>query len=158
MCSFFDHLAKDFKFSIYIIFFMINIKRIYEAASSNDGLRILVDRLWPRGISKEEAKIDLWIKDIAPSTELRRWFHHDPSKWLDFQEKYTNELKRNMTSVSKLKNQVDRSSKVTFLYGAKDSQHNQALVLKKFIKKCDQLKRDSNTFKKIIFNYLKSQR
>lgn len=106
----------------------VRIKRIYSAPSQDDGLRVLVDRLWPRGIKKENAHIDLWIKDIAPSTELRKWFSHDVNKWTEFQEKYKQELADN-PSFDSLKEQIADKPVVTLLFGAKDEEHNNAVVL-----------------------------
>ena len=107
----------------------INIKRVYEKPDEDDGIRILVDRLWPRGLTKEKAGIDLWLKDIAPSTELRKWFGHDPEKWDEFRKRYLNELKEDEESVTILKNQMKKGM-VTLVYGANDKEHNQAVVLK----------------------------
>ena len=106
----------------------IKIKRVYEKPDEKDGFRILVDRLWPRGLTKEKAAVDLWLKDIAPGTELRKWFNHDPEKWKEFQKRYLNELKENKESVAVLKNHLKKKP-VTLLYAAKDSDHNEALVL-----------------------------
>ena len=108
---------------------MIKIKRGYEKPESEDGIRILVDRLWPRGLTKEKASIDLWLKDIAPSTQLRKWFNHDPEKWNKFKKRYLAELNENKKSVSMLKEQLTNSV-VTLIFGAKDEEHNEALVLK----------------------------
>lgn len=110
----------------------IQIKRVYEKPDANDGFRILVDRLCPRGLTKEKAAADLWLKDIAPSTELRKWFNHDPKKWKEFQKKYQKELKENKEAVSVLKEHLKQGS-VTLLYGAKDQEHNEAEVLKEFV-------------------------
>jgi uncharacterized protein YeaO (DUF488 family) len=110
----------------------IQIKRVYEKPDANDGFRILVDRLWPRGLTKEKAAADLWLKDIAPSTELRKWFNHDPEKWKEFQKKYQKELKENKEAVSVLKEHL-KQGPVTLLYGAKDQEHNEAEVLKNFV-------------------------
>jgi uncharacterized protein YeaO (DUF488 family) len=107
----------------------IKIKRVYEKPDKEDGVRILVDRLWPRGLTKEKASIDLWLKDIAPSTELRKWFGHDPEKWKEFGKRYRDELKKNEEQVSLLKAQM-KNGTVTLVYGAKDEEHNEALVLK----------------------------
>ena len=107
----------------------LRIKRVYEQPAKEDGKRILVDRLWPRGLTKEKASIDLWLKDIAPSTELRKWFGHDPDKWQEFKKRYHQELKKNKEQVSLLKEQMKRGI-VTLVYGAKDELHNEALVLK----------------------------
>lgn len=110
----------------------IRLKRAYETAESSDGVRILVDRIWPRGISKDSARIDLWLKDIAPSTLLRKWFGHDPAKWTEFRERYFLELRNNSEAVEQLKQQTSRGL-VTFVYGAKDLEHNHALVLKDYL-------------------------
>jgi uncharacterized protein YeaO (DUF488 family) len=110
----------------------IQLKRIYEPYSKEDGYRILVDRLWPRGFTKEKAALDLWLKEIAPSTELRKWFGHDPEKWKEFQKKYRLELKQNKEAVDRLRDYITRG-KVTLLYGAKDEEHNEAQVIKDFI-------------------------
>ena len=110
----------------------IKVKRVYEKPNAKDGFRILVDRLWPRGLTKEKAAADLWLKDIAPSTELRKWFNHDPEKWKEFQKKYQKELEENKEVVSVLKEHV-KQGPVTLLYAAKDETHNEALVLKDFI-------------------------
>jgi len=106
----------------------IKIKRVYEKPDEKDGFRILVDRLWPRGLTKEKAGVDLWLKDIAPSTELRKWFNHDPDKWKEFKKRYLKELKENKESVDILKSHLKKKA-VTLLYAAKDSDHNEALVL-----------------------------
>ncbi len=108
---------------------MIKIKRAYEKAEKGDGYRILVDRLWPRGISKEKAHLDLWIKDIAPSTELRKWFGHDPGKWEGFKEKYKKELAGKKELVEQLKMLEKKHKILTLVYGAKDTEHNEAAVL-----------------------------
>lgn len=110
----------------------IEVKRVYEKPEKKDGFRVLVDRLWPRGLSKEKADIDLWLKEIAPSTELRKWFGHDPDKWKEFQTRYRAELQKNRDSVAQLQKIVFRRT-VTLLYAARDEEHNEALVLKKFL-------------------------
>jgi uncharacterized protein YeaO (DUF488 family) len=110
----------------------IKIKRAYEPPSEDDGMRILVDRLWPRGLTKARASVDLWLKDIAPSTELRKWFGHDPGKWTEFKTRYRAELKKNGDRVSLLKSKV-QEGKVTLIYGAKDEEHNEAVVLRAFL-------------------------
>ena len=110
----------------------LKIKRVYEQPAKGDGKRILVDRLWPRGLTKEKASIDLWLKDIAPTTELRKWFGHDPDKWKEFKKRYHQELKNNKEQVSILYEQL-KKRRVTLLYGAKDEQHNEALVLKEWL-------------------------
>lgn len=110
----------------------IRIKRVYENSDKKDGMRILVDRLWPRGLTKEEAAIDLWLKEVAPSTELRKWFGHDPGKWKEFQKRYHQELRNNKEQVSLLKQKIKKGT-VTLVYGAKDEKHNEALVLKEWL-------------------------
>ncbi len=110
----------------------INIKRVYEKPSKSDGKRILVDRLWPRGLTKEKAAVDLWLKDIAPTTELRKWFGHDPDKWKEFQKKYHQELKKNNEQVSLL-NEYLKKGIVTLVYGARDEEHNEARVIKEWL-------------------------
>ena len=110
----------------------LKLKRAYDEPSESDGLRILVDRLWPRGLTKEKARVDLWLKEIAPTTELRTWFGHDPARWPEFQERYRRELKANDEQVQLLKHELNKRS-VTLVYGAKDEEHNAALVLKEFV-------------------------
>ena len=99
-----------------------------------DGMRILIDRLWPRGLTKEKARIDLWLKDIAPSTELRQWFGHDPKKWPEFRERYQKELEINKATVAILRKELERS-RITLVYGARDEKHNDAIVLKAYLEK-----------------------
>jgi uncharacterized protein YeaO (DUF488 family) len=111
----------------------IRIKRVYEEPSDEDGTRILVDRLWPRGLTKEKAKVDLWLKDVAPSTELRKWFAHDPAKWTEFQTRYREELKKNKEPLSLLEQEAAKGT-ATLVYGARDEQHNEAVVLQKLLK------------------------
>lgn len=111
---------------------MIKTKRVYEESVSSDGLRILVDRLWPRGLSKERAAVTEWIKDVAPSTELRKWFAHDPAKWKEFQSRYRKELAENKDAVHALKGKC-RGKTVTLVYGARDKLHNEAVVLKQIL-------------------------
>jgi uncharacterized protein YeaO (DUF488 family) len=110
----------------------IKIKRIYEPADKADGARILVDRLWPRGLTKEAAHIDEWMKSVAPAAALRKWFNHETSKWEEFKLRYIKELKQN-DAVKDLLDLVKKSETVTLLYAAHDEQHNQALVLQEFI-------------------------
>jgi len=110
----------------------VTIKRIYEPAAKADGFRILVDRLWPRGISKEKAHIDLWLKEIAPSTDLRNWFNHEPEKWKEFCARYKMELKDSAT-LSELRVLLRTHQDVTLLYAAKDERYNQALALQQQI-------------------------
>ena len=108
--------------------YRFRIKRVYELPDKHDGRRILVDRLWPRGLTKEKASIDLWLKDIAPSTELRKWFGHNPDRWEEFKERYLAELKGNSDQIQLLKQELDKGI-VTLVYGAKDEDHNQVVVL-----------------------------
>ncbi|KQL50636.1 hypothetical protein AN964_23615 [Heyndrickxia shackletonii] len=108
---------------------MFKIKRIYDEYSSDDGIRILVDRLWPRGISKEKAKLDHWFKNVAPSTELRKWFHHEPDKFQEFILKYRHELDENNPVELQELIKLGKDHVVTLLYSAKDEEHNQANVL-----------------------------
>lgn len=107
----------------------IKIKRVYEKPEIGDGRRILVDRVWPRGVKKEQAKIDLWLKEIAPSTELRKWFGHDPEKWDEFRKRYRGELRKNREAVQKLKRELEQGP-VTLVYSARDEAHNQAVVIR----------------------------
>jgi uncharacterized protein YeaO (DUF488 family) len=113
---------------------MLSIKRVYEPAGPEDGFRILVDRLWPRGVSKDKAAIGLWLKDIAPSDSLRKWFGHDPARWEEFKKRYENELDAMGDTVKSLATRA-KSGKVTLVFGAKDNEHNQAVVLKGYIEK-----------------------
>ncbi|ODT64469.1 MAG: hypothetical protein ABS77_00295 [Phenylobacterium sp. SCN 69-14] len=105
----------------------VKIKRIYEPPAQSDGQRILVDRLWPRGVAKAQARIDLWLKDVAPSADLRRWFGHKPERWAEFQKRYLAELAGN-PALEELR-RLARGKPTTLLYGAKDEIHNQARVL-----------------------------
>ena len=111
---------------------MIHLKRAYEEPSKSDGLRVLVERLWPRGLTKERAAVDLWLKDIAPSPELRKWFGHDPARWEQFQERYRRELREKKDAVRLLKQKANEGT-VTLVYAARDEEHNGALVLKRFL-------------------------
>ncbi|HJS54445.1 MAG TPA: DUF488 domain-containing protein [Chitinophagaceae bacterium] len=120
----------------------INIKRVYEKAHKEDGVRILVDRLWPRGLTKAKADIDLWLKEVAPSTKLRKWFGHDPDKWEEFQKRYRQEFINNKEQIAVLKEQAKKGV-VTLVYGAKDEEHNEALVLKEWL---------ANKFNRILNN------
>jgi uncharacterized protein YeaO (DUF488 family) len=111
---------------------MIQLKRAYEKPSRSDGLRVLVDRLWPRGLTKERAAIDLWLKDLAPSSELRKWFAHDPEKWKEFEARYRAELREKKDLVRELRAR-SASQPVTLVYAARDEEHNEAVVLKKVL-------------------------
>jgi uncharacterized protein YeaO (DUF488 family) len=108
------------------------LKRIYEPASDEDGQRVLIDRLWPRGLSKEKAHLSLWLKEIAPSNELRQWFHHEVRNWDEFRERYRAELVGNETAVRELEALIEKG-KVTLLYAAQDEEHNQARVLRDYL-------------------------
>jgi uncharacterized protein YeaO (DUF488 family) len=112
----------------------IKLKRAYDKPSSNDGYRILVDRIWPRGISKEAIKIDEWLKDIAPGTQLRKWFGHDPDKWSEFKKRYFEELKQKNEFLTEIRDHINHHT-VTFVYSAKDDKFNNAVVLKQYIEK-----------------------
>ena len=109
---------------------MIRLKRVYDDASPDDGTRVLVDRLWPRGLSREAAHVDLWLKDLAPSDDLRRWFNHDPERWPEFRKRYRAELAENSEDLEKLRRLVAGKRPVTLLFAAKDTEHNNAVVLK----------------------------
>ena len=110
----------------------IQIKRVYDEPNAADGKRILIDRLWPRGVSKAKAKVDLWLKAIAPSTPLRQWFGHDPGKWEEFKKQYEDELNHNSEAVAQLRAHLAKGT-VTLVYGAKDQEHNDAVVLQEYL-------------------------
>ncbi len=112
----------------------IKLKRVYEKPAKADGTRILVDRLWPRGLTKAEAKLDLWLKEIAPSTELRKWFGHDPKKWKEFRRRYREELKSHPDELKLIKSKTKEGA-VTLLYGARDQEHNEAVVLQELLER-----------------------
>ena len=107
----------------------IKLKRAYEPPSAGDGTRVLIDRLWPRGISKQKAKLDYWMKDIAPSTELRKWFGHDPKRWAEFRRRYAAELREHSDLIAELRS-LARKSPITLVYAAYDESHNDAVVLR----------------------------
>jgi uncharacterized protein YeaO (DUF488 family) len=111
---------------------VIRVKRVYEPFARDDGFRVLVERLWPRGISKERGRVALWMKDVAPSPDLRTWYAHDVEKWSEFRRRYVAELRGN-PEVGRLREIVDREKTVTFLYAARDEEHNSAKVLKAFL-------------------------
>lgn len=110
----------------------IRVKRVYEAPAAEDGLRILVDRLWPRGLKKEAARLDLWLREAGPSDELRRWFGHDPGRWEEFRRRYAEELATKAELLEKIVAPA-REGPVTLLYGAKDGEHNQAVALRDYL-------------------------
>lgn len=111
----------------------IKLKRAYGKVAKADGCRILVERLWPRGVSKEDAKIDEWLKEITPSTKLRKWFHHDPERWDEFRKQYEAELESADEVVTSLVERLRKRKTLTFVYAAKDEEHNSAIVLKEYI-------------------------
>jgi len=113
---------------------MIQLKRVYDPPHDGDGYRILVERLWPRGLSKPRAQIDLWLKDVAPSPDLRTWYSHDLAKWAQFQQRYRAELRQN-PAVESLRQLLKEKRTVTFVYAARDEEHNSAVVLKAFLEK-----------------------
>lgn len=112
---------------------VIRIKRIYDPLDSKEGVRILVDRLWPRGIKKEKAKVDIWMKEIAPSPGLRKWFNHEPTKWEGFKKAYKEELEHSK-AIGELERYIGVNKKITLLYAASDQEHNHALVLLDYIR------------------------
>lgn len=110
----------------------VKIKRVYEKPGRDDGTRILVDRLWPRGLTKEKAKVDLWLKEIAPSNELRKWFGHESEKWSEFQKRYRAELRKNSEPLSLLRKAASKEP-ITLLFAARDEEHNEAIVLRNLL-------------------------
>ena len=112
----------------------IQVKRVYDAKEEGDGLRILVDRLWPRGVSKDAGAFDLWLKEVAPSPVLRQWFGHDPDKWSEFRSRYESELRGNSQAVERLEEAIG-TARATLLYAAKDTRHNHAVALRDFLMK-----------------------
>ncbi len=112
----------------------VQIKRVYDERSPSDGYRVLVDRLWPRGIRKQDAAIDDWLRDLAPSTGLRKWFAHDPDRWLEFRKRYRAELRQQASQLKALRQRAAHQ-RVTLIYVARDTRHNQAVVIKEVIQK-----------------------
>ena len=110
----------------------IKVKRVYDDPSAEDGIRILVDRLWPRGLKKEAARLDDWLKEIAPSNELRKWFGHDPDRWEEFKVRYFHELERQNEAINKIREKAS-SSTVTLLFAARDETHNNAVALREYL-------------------------
>jgi uncharacterized protein YeaO (DUF488 family) len=110
----------------------IKLKRAYDSAGSSDGTRILIDRLWPRGVRKADAAIDLWAKDIAPSTALRRWFGHDPARWHEFRRRYSEEIHRHRDRLGELRTLAERG-RITLVFAAHDETHNDAVVLREIL-------------------------
>lgn len=118
---------------------MINTKRVYEPADGADGIRFLVERLWPRGVKKESLRIDGWLKEVGPSTELRKWFSHDPAKWDEFRRRYDAELKANPSAWKPIVEAAQQGT-VTLIYSSHDSEHNNAVALKEFLSRRRQAK------------------
>ncbi|MGO9469828.1 MAG: DUF488 domain-containing protein [Isosphaeraceae bacterium] len=112
----------------------IRLKRAYEPPAEDDGTRILVERLWPRGVTKERAAIDLWLKELAPSAELRKWYSHDQTRWAEFRLRYWSELEQKAEAIRDLKRRLEEGP-VTFVYAAKDEEHNSAIVLKDYLQR-----------------------
>lgn len=112
----------------------VKIKRVYEAPVASDGYRILVDRIWPRGVSKQDAKVSLWLKTIAPSTELRKWFSHTPDRWQEFRRRYLQELNSKDDELAMIRDKLKTTRNVTLIYSAKDTEHNQAVVLLEYLR------------------------
>ena len=110
------------------------VRRAYEAPTRNDGYRILVDRVWPRGVSREDLELDEWDRDLAPSTKLRKWFDHDPARWEEFQRRYFDELRRKKDPIQRILDRI-RRGRVTLVFGARDTDHNQAVALRTFLEK-----------------------
>ncbi|TWI04543.1 uncharacterized protein YeaO (DUF488 family) [Luteimonas cucumeris] len=110
----------------------IHLKRAYEPASGDDGMRLLVDRVWPRGVSRQKIAVQGWLKEIAPSTALRTWFGHDPARWDEFRRRYAHELDANPDAVDELRGWLKRG-RVTLVYGARDTEHNQAVALREYV-------------------------
>lgn len=110
----------------------VRLKRAYEPAAADDGTRVLIDRLWPRGVSKDDAALDLWLKDIAPSTALRKWFGHEPARWAEFQQRYAAEVQQHPEAFGQLR-ALARQGPVTLVYAARDEQYNDAVVLRSLL-------------------------
>jgi uncharacterized protein YeaO (DUF488 family) len=120
---------------------MFKIKRAYQSYDNEDGFRVLVDKLWPRGVSKEKLQLDLWMKEIAPSTELRKWFGHDPGRWNEFKKRYQDELKEKKELIKQLNTLEKIHKTVTLVYSARDEKHNNAVVLRDLLNKPPQVVR-----------------
>jgi uncharacterized protein YeaO (DUF488 family) len=115
---------------------VFKLKRIYDVAERSDGYRVLVDRIWPRGVSREKAGIDLWMKQIAPSDQLRKWFAHDAKRWIEFQKRYRDELRAKAALTEQLRELEKRHHTVTLIYSARDDRHNQAVALCAVLQRC----------------------
>jgi uncharacterized protein YeaO (DUF488 family) len=118
---------------------MIKLRRVYEALGEDDGFRVLVERLWPRGITKERAHIDAWMKDIAPSADLRKWYGHDTARWEEFRRRYREELKEQENLVRTLGDKL-KAGTVTLVFAARDTEHSSAFVLKGYLEACEKVK------------------
>lgn len=112
----------------------INLKKVYDPVAKEDGIRILIERLWPRGVKKEDLKMHEWLKEVAPSTDLRKWFSHDPAKWKEFQKRYSEELDDNSEALEPLIKALHKGT-VTLLYSSKDTEHNNAVSLKNYLER-----------------------
>ena len=110
----------------------LRLKRVYEPAASSDGVRVLVDRLWPRGLTKEKAAVDHWMKEVAPSSDLRKWFGHDPDRWTEFKRRYKAELRQHKDLLAEIR-KLNKQGTVTLLFGAHDEEHNDAVVLREVL-------------------------
>ena len=112
----------------------IELKRAYDRAAESDGYRVLVDRIWPRGVTKNDLRIDAWLKDLAPSASLRKWFRHDPAKWDEFKQRYAGELEQRSDALEQLVERA-RARRITLVFGAKDTEHNNAVALKEYLER-----------------------
>jgi uncharacterized protein YeaO (DUF488 family) len=120
---------------------MIRIKRVYDSPAKEDGYRILIDRLWPRGLTKEKANVDLWLKEIAPSNELRKWYSHDPEKWMEFKKRYQKELADKQELLRKIMQLEKEKGVVALLYSTKETEHNNATALQGFLKESSAIRK-----------------
>jgi uncharacterized protein YeaO (DUF488 family) len=120
----------------------LRVKRAYDAPENADGFRVLVDRIWPRGLTKTSARIDLWLKDIAPSAALRKWFGHDPTKWPEFRKRYFRELDEKPEAIAELENLLSKR-RVTFVFSARDNEHNNAIALKDYVESKSRRKKEN---------------
>jgi uncharacterized protein YeaO (DUF488 family) len=120
----------------------LKVKRAYDAPENADGFRVLVDRIWPRGLTKTSARIDLWLKDIAPSAALRKWFGHDPTKWPEFRKRYFRELDEKPEAIAELENLLSKR-RVTFVFSARDNEHNNAIALKDYVESKSRRKKEN---------------
>lgn len=120
----------------------LKVKRAYDAPENVDGFRVLVDRIWPRGLTKTSARIDLWLKDIAPSAALRKWFGHDPTKWPEFRKRYFRELDEKPEAIAELENLLSKR-RVTFVFSARDNEHNNAIALKDYVESKSRRKKEN---------------